>query len=385
MDVDGQDNIEQEVIGVKEGGHLDIVVTEVLDIDKFWINIRTTDKLGSMQKMMDCMDLFYKMEGRDLYPVKVCSGTWVAAPYCQDGYHRAKVISVVQDIVGLNYIDFGTVGVVNLKQLRKLPQMFRDLPSQAIECWLWGIETGQQDKARGSFLKLVERGNSYGGFVAIVKSIDIVAGQGERVGLWLVDTASNPIPDGLSVNYLLLEEGLVKQTTGLGIISSTGQILMSNLSSSCCSLLAAVDQELATCRYVQVVDMNGISVHIINLMGEGWVSSKDISILVGDWQGRDILALMLLRKKVELKSLSVSYSTHPDLVKQMVEEGVGGATLGVEQIRLYRLVNVPGMLNLFMVTKDRQRMSTVTAAIQQFDPASQFRMELSSDHQSSDW
>ena len=31
---------------VGEGGHLDIRVTEVVDINKFWVNVRTTDILG---------------------------------------------------------------------------------------------------------------------------------------------------------------------------------------------------------------------------------------------------------------------------------------------------------------------------------------------------
>ena len=83
---------------------------------------------------------------------------------------------------------------------------------------------------------------------------------------------------------------------------------------------------------------------------------------------------MLSRKKVELVSETVSYNTHPDLMERMVQEGVEGASGEVGQIRLYRLVNIPGILNLFMVTKDRQRMAAVTAAVQEFDPSSQFWM-----------
>ena len=56
----------------------------------------------------------------------------------------------------------------------------------------------------------------------------------------------------------------------------------------------------------------------------------------------------------------------------MVEEGVNGVSREVDQLMLYRLVHVPGILNLFMVTKDRQRMAAVTSAVQQFDPVSQF-------------
>ena len=92
-------------------------------------------------------------------------------------------------------------------QLRVLPGMFRALPSQAIECCLWGVED-RVGMARERFRELVERGNMCGGFVAIVKRLEIVD-ELVKVGFWLVNTASNSLPDGVSVNYLLMEEGLV--------------------------------------------------------------------------------------------------------------------------------------------------------------------------------
>ena len=110
--------------------------------------------------------------------------------------------------------------------------------------------------------------------------------------------------------------------------------------------------------------MGGVDIHIMNLMGEAWVTSQDIA--------RDILAPMLARKKVELDTMMVSRFTHPDLVQRMAEEGVKGVPWEVEQLMLFRLVNVPGILNLFMVTKNRHRMAAVTSAVQQFDTVSQF-------------
>ena len=62
--------------------------------------------------------------------------------------------------------------------------------------------------ARERFRELVERGNMCGGFVAIVKRLEIVD-ELVKVGFWLVNTASNSLPDGVSVNYLFMEEGLV--------------------------------------------------------------------------------------------------------------------------------------------------------------------------------
>jgi hypothetical protein len=68
-----------------------------------------------------------------------------------------------------------------------------------------------------------------GGFVAIVKRIEIVVEEG-KVGLWLVDMASNSLLDGVSVNYLFMEEGLVMQAVVMGSISSMGQMFTSSSS-----------------------------------------------------------------------------------------------------------------------------------------------------------
>ena len=58
----------------------DIVVTDVVEISRFWFNVRTTDILGARKKVMD---LFYKMEGKDMYGEE--NGSVVAAPYYQEG------------------------------------------------------------------------------------------------------------------------------------------------------------------------------------------------------------------------------------------------------------------------------------------------------------
>ena len=58
----------------------------------------------------------------------------------------------------------------------------------------------------------------------------------------------------------------------------------------------------------------------------------DITTLVSDWQGGDILAPMLTRKEVELDIMMVSSFTHPDLGQTMVEEGVKDLSREVDQL-----------------------------------------------------
>ena len=81
--------------------------------------------------------------------------------------------------------------------------------------------------------------------------------------------------------------------------------MVSNMSTISSSLLAAVDQEVANFRYVERLDMGGVDIHIINLMGEAWFTSQDKATVVDP---------MLARKEVELDIMMVSSFTHPDLV-----------------------------------------------------------------------
>ena len=109
----------------------------------------------------------------------------------------------------------------------------------------------------------------------IVKRIDVVDVE-VKVGLWLVDTASNSHPDWVSVNNLF------GRTCGAGfrdgIHLQHGQ-MMSSMSTSTSSLVAAVDHEVANCKYMERVDMGGVDIHIINLIGEAWVTNQGIATL----------------------------------------------------------------------------------------------------------
>ena len=73
-----------------------------------------------------------------MFMEKVLTGSVVAAPY-QEGYHRVKVISVVKDIIGVNYFNIGTVGVVRKDQLR-LARNVQSFAQSASECCLWGVQ-----------------------------------------------------------------------------------------------------------------------------------------------------------------------------------------------------------------------------------------------------
>ena len=78
--------------------------------------------------------------------------------------------------------------------------------------------------------------------------------------------------------------------------------------------------------------MERLDLHIVNLLGEAWVTSQDIATLVSDWQGMDFLVPMLARKEVQLDIMMVSSLT------QRMEEGVKGVSSSreVDQLMLLK-------------------------------------------------
>jgi len=352
----------------KEEDFCDVVVTEVTNVDNFYINIRSAEALGAREKLMDCMNIFYDTsEGNKLSVDRVCPGMVVAAPYFKEGYHRARVVRYCEEKVVVDYLDFGTVGVVSKSDLRLLPKMFKELPFQAIKSYLWGVEDSK-NLAGDRFLELVEKGNRLGGFVAILKG-KVDDSDPPSLGLWLIDTASNNLPDGKSLNYTLWEEGLVTFSKKVGRLSNRGQVVIDQNktdgnSSEDSSFLAAVDRELDECDFIREVVIDGVKVHFITLSNDTWITSRDVASLIEDWRGRDILSPMLARKKVELETLIVRRPKDSILIDQFLEAGVAGINPQTMAFTLYRIVNVPSILNLFMVTKSRQRMSAVSDAIQ---------------------
>ena len=103
---------------------------------------------------MDRMKKFYAEEGDEwrVESVLHCEpGTVLAAQYIDEhkvkqGFHRVVVKQVVDlKRLKLFYIDDGTVETLKLKHVRFLPMEFGQLPAQALEAQLWGVEQIDQE------------------------------------------------------------------------------------------------------------------------------------------------------------------------------------------------------------------------------------------------
>jgi len=102
---------------------------------------------------------------------------------------------------------------------------------------------------------------------------------------------------------------------------------------------------------------SGDTVHGIRWRGDFWLISTEISSLVPQWRGYDLLHIMLARKKLSLKfefeSVEVDYSEEEALFQQMIVGEVRGlltkAGKLLDSVILYKLDDLPGLLNVFNV------------------------------------
>ena len=169
---------------LKEGNNISVVVTEVKSPGRFWFNLheftQTPVYFDAVQLLMDRMQKFYAEEGdrwRVESVIDCLPGAVLAAQYSEgkvkQGFHRVIVKQQVSlKRLKLFYIDHGTTAEQKLKHVRFLPAEFGQLPGQALEAQLWGVEqVGEGSRwpsaATRKFLKLVREAEE-GSLVAII-------------------------------------------------------------------------------------------------------------------------------------------------------------------------------------------------------------------------
>ena len=106
------------------------------------------------------------------------------------------------------YVDYGTVATVKRNTIRFLPKIFSQLPAQAMRAKLYGIKPAGKLKkwpktTNLQFLKLVTMPPpNIGGMWAQIKGLPATH---DRLVLWLVDTQSNDLPEGIVINKVSLK------------------------------------------------------------------------------------------------------------------------------------------------------------------------------------
>lgn len=190
---------------VKLGEFLEVGVAEVVSPGKFWVQLRGRDTSRALVWLQEEIKEFYqrsyeryRIQGGDSLPdglVCVCLHN--------DGYwYRARIESF-QDmaVIEVFFIDYVNTFRVKESSLAYLHRKFGELPGQAFEARLDGIRPagGRREfstKATERFLQLTDiflNSTEYMGLVAVVR------GLGEKLSLWLVETCTNDLPQGVVI------------------------------------------------------------------------------------------------------------------------------------------------------------------------------------------
>ena len=125
-------------------------------------------------------------------------------------WHRGQIYKYHQrsDCFTVKYIDYGTVGKVYRDEIRVLDIQFTRLPSQAIKSRLASIvppfDLEWNKEASKEFFKFIRKAGNLG-MVGLVKGVFL---QDKCICLWLYDTMTNDLPNGIQINHVLVRKGL---------------------------------------------------------------------------------------------------------------------------------------------------------------------------------
>ena len=130
---------------IKKGDHKDVYVTSVSSIRKFFCQVMKS--ATALDELMSRIEDHYSPLG-DMQEqlTKPVVGAFCAAKYAlDDGWYRAKIISVHDNSLGLHYIDYGNTETLPVSRAKVLQPEFAKLPSQVFACTLGGPIEGLSD------------------------------------------------------------------------------------------------------------------------------------------------------------------------------------------------------------------------------------------------
>ncbi|XP_048577826.1 RING finger protein 17 isoform X3 [Nematostella vectensis] len=218
---------------LEDGQFADVLVSHVTGPDEIFLQKLHSEEVVKLSGIMNEMLKLYntKRRGKDnsrvLWPYR---GLVCAARFSEDKvWYRAVVTAVYSDeTVDVSYVDYGNFERLAFSEIRKLPDIFLNLPKQAIHCQLVDIKPfGEQktwsDQTRETTCNLLLNKS----FVAQRKGLT-----NGVMDVILTDTSTDK---DLCINsFLVMIEHA--QTAGLGIIKAddiTGKSVPEEQSQSC--------------------------------------------------------------------------------------------------------------------------------------------------------
>ena len=136
---------------VEKGELFRVIVGHVKNPSKFFIQLGS--QYSALSALMDALD--EDMEAALLtehfdssLPVTPMLGLYVAARWPRDEkWYRTKVVGIASNTyVTLSFIDYGDECDVEWKSVRSLPLPFQELPAQALQAQLLGVQPNSEVK-----------------------------------------------------------------------------------------------------------------------------------------------------------------------------------------------------------------------------------------------
>nr|WFP31747.1 TDRD5 [Locusta migratoria] len=165
------------------------------------------DLSNQLESLMDEIQFFYSTEG-EKYKIPqsaICEGLFCIARYERNQeWHRAKICDIKGGMskIRINYMDYGTMGLVRSEELRFMHRDFAQFPLQAITSSLANIEpaVGEWSKEVSKYFLDLVRGK-------ILMAVIDRTNQSNRTSVGLVDTSGE---DDIHINDQLVLKGYAK-------------------------------------------------------------------------------------------------------------------------------------------------------------------------------
>ena len=310
-------------------------------------------------------------------------GARVAAPREGGRWGRAEVTACRAGELALVFLDSGERGRCREEEVREVPPGLPSLlPGLALRTALLGVPAppGGEWPAEACrrLEELVATAMAAGGG-ALLGGLRGAAQDGRPL-LWLVDSASNSLPDGIHINQVVAN--LLGRSTTLDTAEAEeAQALVGRIATLASArrhrgegeeVAAALRLCLASLDDLERVEDVGkvkdiekdfkvkvtphrvevgeeeVVVHTVALPGEGvWCSGVEVGALVPGWRGKDLLRKMLNVKKVKVKEKVVKAETDGEAMAAMAEWGVRGAAEGEAEVAMYRVEELPRLVTTF--------------------------------------
>jgi len=375
---------------------LEVVVGEVVHPLKFYIQLAS--QYDMLNQLMDQLDTFYtdyKSSELSLVDCEVVEGDLLAVPWTDNMWYRG-IVKGVKDLTTLKvfYLDYGSMADVKKSSVRHLASQFRCIPAQAVLAKLSGLVPVGRKWSGGSSARILEltRNSHEQALQAIIRDRE-----GDKLALWLIDGS------GVGINETLVEEGLAKYDPEDSHLQESlkhgrnledersnlvrevmhlqkeilelsggeeGKIdLLLRRALACEGRINQLEEAVEPSVSLLVVETHpvvtdwgsAVQLHVVRVGGECWVSGTELSGLVKEWRGWDLMERRLKSRNLMLDELVV------DRKNEKWDKLVEGEVVGLkdakgnwkEEVKFYKLNSIPAVFSGF----EKERCSVTASSL----------------------